>query len=168
MDPSSRADDDGSTGVLTRQKASQLLGADLIHSFIQVEEQRHPWTVKKSQELDCPLLRIWDCMSGSQPDEGNRMLSRSLNQPLDTEQARKTSLAIHLHHKNWTPTPYISSTKSANAIEDLATFRSERDRGVQTLTIIDPATRLRNGLPILDVAAEMVFYSIPDPYQRGS
>ncbi|KAF2676857.1 hypothetical protein K458DRAFT_320966, partial [Lentithecium fluviatile CBS 122367] len=84
------------------------------------------------------------------------------------EQARKDSLAIHLDHKDWTPTPYISFTKSASAIEDLATLRISRRRGVQTLTVIDPATRLRSGLPILNVAAAMEYYRIPDPYMRGS
>jgi hypothetical protein len=38
--------------------------------------------------------------------------------------------------------------------------------GVQYLTVIDPKTRLMNGLPVLDVAAEMEYYSIPDPYKK--
>ncbi|KAF2820756.1 hypothetical protein CC86DRAFT_471299 [Ophiobolus disseminans] len=167
MDPLLQADNDR-LRILTRRKVSQLLGDDIINPFIHSEEQRHPWSVNKSQELDCPLLRIWDINSGSQPDEDNCMLSRSPNQPLDTEQVRKDSLAIHLYHKNRTPTPYISFTKSASAIKDLATLRMSRRRGVQTLTVIDPAARLRSGLPILDVAAEMEHYCIPDPYMRGS
>ncbi|KAF1936633.1 hypothetical protein EJ02DRAFT_358689, partial [Clathrospora elynae] len=28
--------------------------------------------------------------------------------------------------------------------------------------------RLMNGLPVIDVTAEMAYYSIPDPYQRGN
>ncbi|KAI1562989.1 hypothetical protein PtrEW7m1_010748 [Pyrenophora tritici-repentis] len=167
MDPLSQADDD-KLRILTRRKVSQLLGDKIINPFIYPEEQRHPWSVNKSQELDCPLLRIWDIMSGSQPDEDNRMLSRLPNQPLNTEQARKDSLAIHLDHKNWTPTPYTSFTKSASAIGELAKLRMSRKRGVQTLTVIDPAVRLRSGLPILDVAAEMEYYCIPDPYKKGS
>ena len=47
-------------------------------------------------------------------------------------------------------------------------MRISKRRGVQTLTVIDPAARLKNGLPILDVAAEMEHYCIPDPYNRGS
>jgi hypothetical protein len=166
MDPLSQADDDR-LRFLTRRRVSQLLGDDIINPFIHSVQQRHPWSVNKSQELDSPLLRIWDVMSGSQPDEDNDMMSRSPNQPLDTEKARKDSLAIHLDHKKWTPTPYISFTTSASAIEDLATFRMSRRQSSQTLTVIDPAVRLRSGLPILDVAAEMEYYCIPDPYSRG-
>jgi hypothetical protein len=167
MRPHSQADNERSE-VLKRLRTSQLLGADIINPFMHSEEQLHPWSVNKFQELDGPLLRIWDVMSGSQPDEDNRMLSRSPNEPLDTEQARSNSLAIHLDHKKWIPTPYISFTKSPSAIKDLAALRISRKRGVQNLTVIAPAARLRNGLPILDVAAEMERYRIPDPYDRGS
>ncbi|KAF2034804.1 hypothetical protein EK21DRAFT_55989, partial [Setomelanomma holmii] len=73
----------------------------------------------------------------------------------------------HLDHRIWTSTPYISFKNSPKAIEDLAFQRSGRSkRGAQYLTVIDPATRLMNGLPILDVTAEMEHYSIQDPYQR--
>jgi hypothetical protein len=41
-------------------------------------------------------------------------------------------------------------------------------RGLQTLAVIDSAARLRTGLPILDVAAEMEYYCILDPYKKGS
>lgn len=167
MDPLSQADVD-KLRILTRRKVSQLLGDKFINPSIHSEEQRHPWSVNKPQELDCPLLRIWDGCSGSRPDKDNRMLSRSPNQPLGTEQARKDSLAIHLDHGVWKETPYISFTKSASAIEDLAIYRMSRGRGLQTLTVIDPAARLRSGLPTLDVAAEMKYYCIPDPYKRGS
>ena len=47
-------------------------------------------------------------------------------------------------------------------------MRSQRKyRGIQTLTVIDPDTRLRNGLPILDIAAEINHYNIPDPYRKS-
>jgi hypothetical protein len=95
------------------------------------------------------------------------MLSRSPNRPLDTEKSRKDSLASHLDHQDWTATPYISFTNSASAIEDLATSRMSRGRGDQNLTVLDPAVRLRSGLPIFDVAAEMEYYRISDPYNRG-
>jgi hypothetical protein len=95
------------------------------------------------------------------------MLSRSPNQRLDTEKACKDFLATHLDHKNRTATPCISFTKSASAIEDLAKFRMSRRRGDQTLTVIDPIARLKSGLPILDVAAEMEYYRISDPYNSG-
>ena len=41
-------------------------------------------------------------------------------------------------------------------------------RGTQTLTVIDPDTRVRNGLPILDLADEMDHYNIPDPYGKSN
>lgn len=94
------------------------------------------------------------------------MLSRSPDQPLNTAQVRMESLATHLDHRVWEPTPYISFTKSASAIEDLAARRS-RNRSNQTLTVINPVAQLRDGLPILDVAAEMDHYGIPDPYNNG-
>lgn len=151
---------------LTRQKVLRLLGTNIVNPCVRSEEERHPWQASETQRLDFPLLRIRDVYSGSNPNRDGRMLSRSPNQPLTTEQARKTSLAIHLNHRIWRPTPYISFTKSARAIEDLAKWRSTR-RGDQTLTVIDPATRLGNGLPILDIAAEMKHYDIPDPYNKG-
>jgi hypothetical protein len=157
-----------SAGGLSRQIVSQLLGAHIYNPFHPLEEQRHPWSVNKSQELDCPLLRIWDRMSGSVPREDGRMMSRSLSHSLGTKLARVSSLASHLDHKNWVHTPYVSFKSSANAIEELASKRISRgNRGVQYLTVIDPATRFKNGLPVLDVIAEMEHYSIRDPYQQG-
>jgi hypothetical protein len=148
---------------------SQLLGADVLNPFHPYEEQRHPWSVNKSQELNCPLLRIWDCMSGSVPQEDGRMLSRSPSQSLDKELSRVSSLASHLDYRNRKDTPYVSFKSSANAIEDLASKRiSKGNRGAQYLTVIDPAVRFENGFPVLDVVAEMKHYSIPDPYQQGN
>jgi hypothetical protein len=42
-----------------------------------------------------------------------------------------------------------------------------RRRGDQTLTVIDPAARLKSGLSILDVAAEMEYHRISDSYNSG-
>jgi hypothetical protein len=96
------------------------------------------------------------------------MLARLPCQSLETEQDRCGSLTTHLDHRIWKPTPYIYFKESANAIEELATRRSgQSNRGVQYLTVIDPSTRVRNGLPVLDVAAEMEYYSIPDPYRMN-
>ena len=155
-------------GVLTRQKTSQLLKPTLLSPFIKVEEECHPWSVNGAQKLDHPLLRIWDCYSGSQPDQDSRMLSRAPDMPLDTKEARMVSLATHLNHKNWTPTPYISCTSSADRLVTLARKRDKGNRGKQTLTVIDPSSRAKNGLPTLDVATEMQHYSISDPYNQGN
>ncbi|KAF2622921.1 hypothetical protein BU25DRAFT_305163, partial [Macroventuria anomochaeta] len=139
-----------------------------LNPFIRIEEEMHPWAVNKSQQLDRPLLRIWDSWSGSQPDKDSRMLSRAPDMPLDTKEARRESLAAHLDHRNWAkPTPYISFTTSADAVARLADMRIQR-RGPQTLTVVDPSSRLRNGLPVLDVTAEMDYHCILDPYGKGN
>ncbi|KAF2029779.1 hypothetical protein EK21DRAFT_67060, partial [Setomelanomma holmii] len=136
------------------------------------KEQRHPWSIIKSQELDCPLLRIWDSKCGSRPEADGRMpeasvTSRSPNQPLHTDQVRRSCFTTHLDHRIWASTPYISFKNPPKAIEELTIQRSGRPkRGAQYLTAIDPATRLMNGLPMLNVTAEMKHYSIQDPYQR--
>ncbi|XP_014550189.1 hypothetical protein COCVIDRAFT_116175 [Bipolaris victoriae FI3] len=161
----SRACDDNLV-TLTREKILQLLGANIVNPFMRSEEERHPWQVSDTQKLDFPLLRIWDANSGSNPNMDGHMLSRSPRLPLITEQDRKDFLATHLNHGIWEPTPFISFTKSASAIENLGKERSAK-RGNQTLTVIDPATRLKNSLPILDIAAEMEHYDIPDPYNKG-
>lgn len=97
-------------------------------------------------------------------------MSRAPNKALDTAEVRRESLAIHLDHGEWTiPTPYISFTSSADALEELARKRDRKgNRGRQTLTVIDPSTRISNGLPTLDIAAEMEHYSITDPYCQGN
>lgn len=162
MHPRSQAGDD--RPILTRQKVLRLVGDGPPNHFDPSEEQLHPWSVEKSHRLDFPLLRIWDYNSGSQPDEDNCMLSRSPDRLLRTRKARRDSLATHLNHGIWEPSPYISFTKSACAIEELVKSREKRRSAKnQQLIVIDPATRLRSGLPILDVAAEMDYYGIPDP-----
>ncbi|KAJ4340198.1 hypothetical protein N0V95_007579 [Ascochyta clinopodiicola] len=160
----------GEFDLLTRQRVSQLLRPMSLIPPIRIEEDWHPWSVKNVQKLDFPLMRIWDICSGSNPDEDSRMLSRAPNEVLNTKEARKDSLAFHLDHGNWTiPTPYVSFTSSAHALKELAHKRETKgNRGTQTLTVIDPSTRIKNGLPTLDVAAEMKHYSIPDPYDQGN
>lgn len=94
------------------------------------------------------------------------MMSRAPEMRLDNPESRKASLAKHLDHRNWTPGPYISFTNSSTTIENLAQMRVDK-RGPQTLTVIDPNNRIRNGLPVLDIAVEMDHYDIPDPYGKS-
>lgn len=131
------------------------------------EEQLHPWSIKRLEGFETPFLRTWDDKSGSQPFDKKRMMSRAPRQRLDTLESRKTSLTIHINHKDWTPTPYISFTTSDTGVQDLASFRSRR-RGKQTITVINPNVRWRLGLPILEVAAEMDHYGIQDPYGKSN
>ncbi|RYP07906.1 hypothetical protein DL765_008976 [Monosporascus sp. GIB2] len=130
------------------------------------EEDLHPWQIRHSQYFQEPLLRIWDQFSGSQPAVDGRMMSRAPEMRLDNAQSRQGSLTKHLNHRDWTPGPYISFTASSATIEALAQMRVNK-RGAQTLTVIDPNSRIRNGLPVLDIAAEMDHYNIPDPYGKS-
>jgi hypothetical protein len=152
--------------VLNRETALSLLRPPLKTVFV-TENQRRPWNNNLFQPFETPFLRIWDCYSGSQPDDENCMISRAPRQRLDTLESRKTSLTTHINHRDWTPTPYISFTTSAAAVQELADWRVRR-RGAQTLTVLDPNARIADGLPILDIAAEMDHYGIPDPYGRSN
>lgn len=64
------------------------------------EEERHPWGSNRFPTFQQPFLRIWDRYSGSQPDNKNRMKSRAPRQRLDTFESRKSSLTIHVNHKD--------------------------------------------------------------------
>jgi hypothetical protein len=149
--------------ILNRDTALSLLRQP-VNPFV-VEDLQHPWSDNRFPLFEIPFLRIRDCQSGSQPDNDNRMKSRASRQRLDTWDSRKNSLATHINHKIWEPTPYISFTTSPVAIQELADWRANR-RGPQTLTVVDPNTRIANGLPILDVRAEMDYYGVKDPYGK--
>ena len=154
--------------VLDYYRVSTLL-TPTSKTVFATEEQLHSWRPNPFETFEKPFLRIWDQCSGSQPDAMNYMMSRAPHHHLDTFEARKNSLTSHLQHNEWTPTPYVSFTTLAAAVEDLANMRTYKgNRGVQTLTVVDPNTRLRDGLPILDVAAEMDHYKIPDPYGKSN
>jgi hypothetical protein len=131
------------------------------------EDLQHSWSVDGLPPFDAPFLRIWDNNSGSQPDNEGRMRSRAPRQRLDTRESRKNSLAIHINHKIWEPTPYISFTTSPAAIQEMAPGRAIR-RGPQTLTVVNPNTRIANRLPILNVLAEMNHYGVKDPYRNSN
>lgn len=116
--------------VINHPKTSTLLSPE-SKTVLLTEEQLHSWSTGRSQSFDRPLLRVWDRCSGSQPDETGCMKSRAPLQRLNTVESRKTSLTTHLNHNDWTLTLYISFTISPAAIQDLATFRSQRkNRGV--------------------------------------
>ena len=83
------------------------------------------------------------------------------------EEQRRSTLEMHLNHKVWDATPYISFSSSPTAIEDLAKLRRKRRRsGPLRLVAINPRVRQRKRLPILSVADEMKYYRIRDPYGR--
>lgn len=140
--------------------------SSLLRSHFQTEDDRHPWGLESSADTDKPLLRTWDQLSGSQPSErGIIMLSRSPRERLDTSEARKKFLAIHADHKKWDPTPFISFTQSPRELQENAEWR-EQKRGCQTITALNPNVRVKNGLPILNMDAEMRYYGIADPYGK--
>jgi hypothetical protein len=156
--------------VLDRHIVSNLL-SPASKTVVETEEQLHPWCADSlTSTFEMPFLRTWDHYSGSQPvgkDLKQFMTSRAPRERLDTIESRRSSLTKHLNHTTRTPTPYISFTTSATAVQELANMREFKDRGVQTLAVVDPNTRLRHGLPILDVATEMDHYDIQDPYRRS-
>ncbi|KAI2472867.1 hypothetical protein F4781DRAFT_292442 [Annulohypoxylon bovei var. microspora] len=152
--------------VLDRKAALNRLYSENNQLF-QDEENLHPWRVLYSRLFQDPLLRIWDNNSGSRPAKDNRMMSRAPEMRLDNAKSRKASLTKHLDYSKWTDGPYISFTTCPVAIKELAKMRLDRERGAQTLSVIDPKSRIMNGLPILNVATEMDHYSIPDPYDKG-
>lgn len=165
--------------VLNREAVHNLLNPPFppLDGIIKTEEQFHPWRVRagipghpqlRPPSMEVPFLRIWDHCSGSQPDENGCMMSRAMQQRLDTNESRIKSLTTHVNHGDWTtPTPFISFTTSPAAVNDLATMRERKgNRGAQTLTVVDPNVRLAAGLPVLDILAEMEHYGIGDPYDN--
>ncbi|QKX62542.1 uncharacterized protein TRUGW13939_09703 [Talaromyces rugulosus] len=139
----------------------------LSNPFLAIEEDQHPWSINRFPVFERPFLRTWDLMSGSQPDQGNRMQSRAPRQRLDTIDTRVQSLTTHADHGDWTPTPFISFTVSKIALQSLANYREGR-RGTQTITVVNPNARIAKGLPVLDMMNEMDYYDVPNPYGRIS
>ncbi|RSL66150.1 hypothetical protein CEP54_003948 [Fusarium duplospermum] len=117
--------------------------------------------------VDVPLLRTWDRMSGSQPDEDGHMFARNREQRLHTDEVRRDTLELHLNHSNWAvKTPYISFQASEQGLRKLADLRKIRGRSMQRITVIDPEVRLRAGWPVLSVGEEMRHYGITQDVYR--
>ncbi|KNG82647.1 hypothetical protein ANOM_007868 [Aspergillus nomiae NRRL 13137] len=127
------------------------------------EEEMHPWYQASHLNLDQPLLRVWDSHSGVKPTSTNCMYSRCSYKLLDTFETRAISLAIHAHHGNQTPTPYISFTKSAGAVQRYAEVRAWK-RGSQMLTVVNPRVRAASGRHLLSMVNEMRYYGVRDPF----
>ena len=96
------------------------------------------------------------------------MRSRAPRQRLDTRESRKNSLVIYINYRIWEPTPYISFTTSPAAIEEQADQRASRQRGLQTLTVVDLNTRIIDRLLILDVLTEIDHYRVKDLYGKSN
>ncbi|KAE8405890.1 hypothetical protein BDV37DRAFT_244261 [Aspergillus pseudonomiae] len=126
------------------------------------EEEMHPWYQAYRLDLDQPLLRVWDSHSGVKPTSTNCMYARCPCKLLDTFETRAISLAIHAHPGNQTPTPYISFTTSAGAVQRYAKVRAWK-RGSQMLTVVNPRVRAANGRHLLSVVNEMRYYGVRDP-----
>lgn len=119
---------------------AQLIPQNPLPAF-RPEEDIRPWRVLPNQTFSKPLLRLWDCYSGSQPVNGV-LTSRDPTKRLDNYEDRKKSLEIHIDHSKWDPTPFISFTTSSLAIQEIANMRLSR-RGKQTLTVVDPSVRIK-------------------------
>ena len=169
-------EDADTTVLLTHDTAKSLLGSTLLFGA----ENERPWSKKwltalrtrerggvLDQLWDSVLLRTFDTVSGSQPDAQHRMLARAARMALDTEKARRDTLTTHADHRLWEDTPYISFTKSPDALQSLAESRMNRNRGNQLIVVVDPRIRLKIGLPVLHYKEEMVYYEIQSRYERN-
>jgi hypothetical protein len=142
----------------TKPSCNEIL---MNHSFAGPAEMR------SASLWDKPLLRVWDNMSGSPPNIfTRRMLARDPDRRLNNFLLRKTWLQAHIDHGNWDyGTPFISFTSNHKAVTDLAHFRATRPgRGAQSLTLVDPRTRFKLGLPIVNFAIEAKHYNVTSPY----
>lgn len=146
---------------------TQAIVSKLLYSPPEWEEISHPWGSAFSINPDLPLLRSWDGVSGSQPSESGRMLARLPRGRLDTSNTRKSFLATHADHGIWDPTPFISFTQSWQELQDVINWR-ENKRGNQTITVVNPNVRIDKCLPVLNMADEMRYYGVPDPYGRAN
>ncbi|OGM50338.1 hypothetical protein ABOM_001114 [Aspergillus bombycis] len=126
------------------------------------EDEMHPWYQASHLGLDQPLLRVWDCHSGVKPTSTIGMYSRCSSQLLDTFETGAISLAIHAHHGDQAPTPYISFTTSPGAAQRFAKVKAWK-RGSQMLTVINPRVRAAKGRHLLSMVSEMRYYGVRDP-----
>ncbi|RAK81891.1 uncharacterized protein BO72DRAFT_180675 [Aspergillus fijiensis CBS 313.89] len=144
---------------------SRVTVPSLLQSPQEQEEFIHPWGSTFSVNIDSPLLRTWDYYSGSQPNNSGECLARLPRGRLDTSEIRKDYLTIHADHKIWEPTPFISFTQSSQELQDNANWRMSK-RGSQTITVVNANVRVDKGLPVLNMADEMRYYGVSDPYNR--
>lgn len=170
VDPACLLDYDTAKSLLTRPGSV----------FICAEQERcwsRVWTSPHLRDLfpGSVLARLWDTVlfrtfdgdSGSQPNDQWRMLARDARGRLDTRDLRQDTLKVHADHSIWKPTPYISFTDSARELQSLAEFRLTRNRGDQSIIVVDPRVRFEKGLPILHFGDEMQVYGIQSRY-RGN
>ncbi|KAF5239385.1 hypothetical protein FAUST_4950 [Fusarium austroamericanum] len=114
---------------------------------------------------DRPLLRTYDRMSGSLPDESGDMYARAPDMPLRTSQARQSTLDTHIRNDEWSAIPYISFTPSPEALENFANFRRTQPyRKNQTIVVIDPMVRLEAHRLVINYGEEKRYYNIKVPY----
>ncbi|KAI1480703.1 hypothetical protein F4774DRAFT_376920 [Daldinia eschscholtzii] len=142
---------------LDQKETLDLLFYDEL-GYHSTEEISHPWRV---QGPEGPLLRFWDEKVGSELIDGS-MKARAPRQRLHDRESRVKFLTTHLDYRDWTPTPFISFTTRQDEIENLAGRRIYTTE--KTVIVIDPHTRLKKGLPIIDVEAETKHYRIEDHY----
>lgn len=64
---------------------------------------------------------------------------------LDTRESRTETLATHINHRIWDDAPYISFTNCANALQNLADYRTKR-QGDQWVVVTDPRIRFDSSL----------------------
>jgi hypothetical protein len=164
--------DEHADGALTQRSA-------LARLMLPSEERSHPWAknppwfpgvltgpdvdLRLSTLWEKPLLRHWDCYSGSQPDSVTRhMIARDPALRLDTFEIRKETLQNHIDPTSMKATPYISFLTDPKKLE--IEIQRKQDNGkTQRVTLVDPQARLRLRLPILRFADEFKHYKLYNP-----
>lgn len=161
------------TGVEIENEQRRWSDRTRISSHHQTLQKHALWPSDYGDVWERPLLRIWDKWSGSQPSRNDRMLARDKRGSLNTFDLRRVSLLQHASYKVREPTPYISFTNSANRAQAIAEFRKaggqqgqRKPRPGQCLTVVDPRSSFRLGLPVLKYKDEMHYYGLQDPYRR--
>lgn len=157
--------------ILNANIAAKLLNQDIWTTFTskQTEEHRHPWQVSQFQRFNRPLFVVWDHSIWTPPGEDGSMRATGDRERLDTRESRMNILANHVNKKIGYPTPIISFTISAIEVQDFAHARLwEKGRGSPIVTVINPNTRLKKGLPTLRLLDEMTAYGVPPPPWKKS
>ncbi|PGG98212.1 hypothetical protein GX51_06932 [Blastomyces parvus] len=137
---------------LARAIVSSILMGPSLQSI--QNEDRHPKRLDTIGNLKSPFLRIWERWSGSKPGQTERILSRPPRQSLDTLSTRRESLTIHR-----------LDASSFHSVDNLY------ERVAKNCTTYDSKTwcsdNYSDGLPIVNMDAEMRYDVIPDLYGQS-
>ncbi|KAL1954759.1 hypothetical protein VTO42DRAFT_759 [Malbranchea cinnamomea] len=140
-----------------------------------IENKIHSWTAHPSQaSFNLPLLRLWRSESLSvenMPHFGQSLFAEKPIEYLHERETRVATLNSFVGSNNMAVTSFLGFTTNPSKLQalDVDTHgngghsKRKRRRAGRILVVVEPMTRVRNGRPILNVAAEMRHYGIPVP-----